>query len=160
MAVCSLRAYHELNVDPRVYRCASPFTPTSSASMCYLVIWILVEGLEPTVSHIVISDNRNFSLILSFKNWINQAKNHIICFRLGSLLLLLAPNAVIRVIWFFVKIANSIAWLKNIWLMAEAQISLLYRCWIGLEPHQPIWFLLICRFDTTPRWINRRLYLS
>ena len=116
MAVCSLRAYHELNVDPRRDRCASPFTPTSSASMCYLVIWATYIGFEPLIHH-----------------------------------------------WWSVqfRIAACVYYSKNIWLMAESQISLLYRCWIGLEPHQPIWLLLICRFDTTPLRLHARLlYLS
>jgi len=33
----------------------------------------------------------------------------------------------------------------------------LHHSWIGLEPHQPVWFLLLCRLVTTSRWLNRRL---
>ena len=35
--------------------------------LCVYLQWTIVEGLEPTLAHIVISDNRKFSLILLFK---------------------------------------------------------------------------------------------
>jgi len=85
----------------------------------------------------VISDNRNFSLIPLFKNSINQAKNLRILFPF-AFTILKAPATLLSYCLIFCQVASSIAWLKLFWLMAESQISLLYRCWIGLEPHQPI----------------------
>ena len=133
------------------------------ASISLSCHWITYWGFEPHIHHRWSVQFRMTACIYYSKNWSQRMVRYPSTTgwsdnQSGVLCSIPIHPLVITDDWR--RITRTLLGIKNIWLMAESQISLLYRCWIGLEPHQPIWLLLICRFDTTPRWLNRRLYLS